>query len=112
MTIKVAIMGASFAKAAYLPAFKTIPDVEVVALASARARCASSVASAGVTACSLVEGMSILQEVTQRRVPAPLEPVGVVQQAADAGDEPGVSGADRGRELLVEQDFEAQRPVW
>ena len=35
-TIKVGIAGASFAKAAYLPALRLIPEVEVVALASAR----------------------------------------------------------------------------
>lgn len=36
MTIKVAVIGASFAKAAYLPALTTIPDVELVAISSAR----------------------------------------------------------------------------
>lgn len=46
MTIRTAIIGASFAKAAYLPGFKTIPDVELVALASARLDSAQSVASA------------------------------------------------------------------
>lgn len=35
-TIKAAVIGASFAKAAYLPALKTIGDVEIVAVASAR----------------------------------------------------------------------------
>ena len=34
MTIKVGIIGASFAKAAYLPAFKHIEEVEVVSLSS------------------------------------------------------------------------------
>jgi predicted dehydrogenase len=36
MSIRVGVIGASFAKAAYLPALATIPDAEVVALASAR----------------------------------------------------------------------------
>lgn len=36
MTIKAAVIGASFARAAYLPALKVIPDVEIVAVSSAR----------------------------------------------------------------------------
>lgn len=44
MTIKVGIMGASFAKAAYLPALSKIDDVEVVAIASARLSSAQSTA--------------------------------------------------------------------
>jgi predicted dehydrogenase len=44
MTIRVGILGASFAKAAYLPALKQVPDVEVVALASARLESAQQVA--------------------------------------------------------------------
>lgn len=46
MAIRVGIMGASFAKAAYLPALATIDDVEVVAIASARMESAQSVAGA------------------------------------------------------------------
>lgn len=46
MTIKVGIIGASFAKAAYLPALRTIDDVEVVAIASARMSSAQSTADA------------------------------------------------------------------
>lgn len=45
MTIKAAVIGASFAKAAYLPALKTIPDVEIVALSSARMESAQSTAA-------------------------------------------------------------------
>jgi predicted dehydrogenase len=45
MTIRTAIIGASFAKAAYLPALATVPDVEVVAVASARLESAQSVAT-------------------------------------------------------------------
>ncbi len=44
MTIRTAIIGASFAKAAYLPALATIDDVEVVAIASARMESAQSAA--------------------------------------------------------------------
>lgn len=44
MTIKVAVMGASFAKAAYLPALATVEDVELVAIASARLESAQSTA--------------------------------------------------------------------
>ncbi len=44
MTIRVAVIGASFAREAYLPAFAQVPDVEVVALASARLESAQSVA--------------------------------------------------------------------
>lgn len=44
MTIKAAVIGASFAGAAYLPAMKTIPDVEIVAIASARLSSAQAVA--------------------------------------------------------------------
>lgn len=44
MTIRAAVIGASFAKAAYLPALRTIPDVELVALSSARIENARSVA--------------------------------------------------------------------
>lgn len=44
MTIKAAVIGASFAKAAYLPALKTIPDVEIVAVSSARLQSARSAA--------------------------------------------------------------------
>lgn len=44
MTIRAAVIGASFAKAAYLPALKTIPDVEVVAVSSARLESAQSAA--------------------------------------------------------------------
>jgi predicted dehydrogenase len=44
MTIRAAVIGASFAKAAYLPALRTIPDVELVALSSARIENARGVA--------------------------------------------------------------------
>ncbi len=44
MTIKAAIIGASFARAAYLPALRTIEDVEVVAIASAQLTNAQKVA--------------------------------------------------------------------
>ena len=46
MTIKAAIIGASFAKAAYLPALRVIDDVEIVAVASARMESARSAADA------------------------------------------------------------------
>ena len=46
MTIKAAIIGASFAKAAYLPALKQFDDVEIVAVASARLDSAQEAASA------------------------------------------------------------------
>lgn len=46
MTIRVGIIGASFAKAAYLPALRHVPGVEVVALASARIDSARSAAQA------------------------------------------------------------------
>ena len=36
MTLKIGIVGASFAKAAYLPAFKHINDIEVLAICSSR----------------------------------------------------------------------------
>ena len=42
--MRVGIIGASFAKAAYLPAFRHIPDVEVVALTSARLESAKKAA--------------------------------------------------------------------
>ena len=44
MTIRVGIIGASFARAAYLPALRTIDDVELVAIASARLISAQSAA--------------------------------------------------------------------
>ncbi|MBI5670525.1 MAG: Gfo/Idh/MocA family oxidoreductase [Chloroflexi bacterium] len=44
--MKAAIIGASFAKAAYLPALKTIDDVEIVAVASARLDSAKATADA------------------------------------------------------------------
>lgn len=44
MTIKAAVIGASFARAAYLPALKTLPDVEIVAIASAHQANAQKVA--------------------------------------------------------------------
>ncbi len=46
MTIRTAIIGASFARAAYLPALATVPDVEVVAVASARLESAQAAAGA------------------------------------------------------------------
>lgn len=46
MTIRVTVIGASFAKAAYLPAFAQVKDVEVVAIASARLESAQSTAQA------------------------------------------------------------------
>lgn len=46
MTIRTALIGASFARAAYLPALATVGDVEVVALASARLESARSTAQA------------------------------------------------------------------
>ena len=46
MTIRTAIIGASFAKAAYLPALAAVDDVEVVAIASARLASAQSAAAA------------------------------------------------------------------
>ncbi|MBN8639644.1 MAG: Gfo/Idh/MocA family oxidoreductase [Anaerolineae bacterium] len=44
MTIKAAVIGASFARAAYLPALKVIDDVEIVAIASAHQANAQKVA--------------------------------------------------------------------
>lgn len=44
MTLRVAIIGASFARDAYLPAFQQVADAEVVAIASARMESAQSVA--------------------------------------------------------------------
>lgn len=44
MTIRVGIIGASFARAAYLPALRQIPDAKVVAIASARLQSATSTA--------------------------------------------------------------------
>jgi predicted dehydrogenase len=46
MTIRTAVIGASFAKEAYLPALKTIDDVEIVAIASARLDSAQNTANA------------------------------------------------------------------
>ena len=46
MAIKVGVIGASFAKAAYLPALSTIDDVELVAVASARMESAQAAAEA------------------------------------------------------------------
>jgi predicted dehydrogenase len=46
MTIKVGVIGASFAKEAYLPALATIDDVELAAIASARMESAQSAADA------------------------------------------------------------------
>jgi predicted dehydrogenase len=46
MTIRTAVIGASFAKAAYLPALATVDDVEVVAVASARLESAQAAAQA------------------------------------------------------------------
>lgn len=46
MTIKAAVIGASFAREAYLPALRTLPDVEVVAVASARLESARAAADA------------------------------------------------------------------
>ena len=44
MTIRVGIIGASFARAAYLPALRTIDDAKLVAIASARLSSAQSAA--------------------------------------------------------------------
>ena len=44
MTIKAAVIGASFAKDAYLPALRLMDDVEIVAVASARMESARSTA--------------------------------------------------------------------
>ncbi len=46
MSIRVGVIGASFAKAAYLPALRHVPDAEVVALASARLESARATAEA------------------------------------------------------------------
>jgi predicted dehydrogenase len=46
MTIRVGVIGASFAKAAYLPALRHVPGVQVVALASARIESARTAAEA------------------------------------------------------------------
>jgi predicted dehydrogenase len=46
MTIRTALIGASFAKEAYLPALATVDDVDVVAIASARLESARSAAQA------------------------------------------------------------------
>lgn len=45
MTIRTAVFGASFARAAYLPALRTVPDVELVAIASNRLESARSAAA-------------------------------------------------------------------
>ncbi len=44
MTLKVGVIGASFAKAAFLPALSNIPDADVVALSSARLSSAEATA--------------------------------------------------------------------
>ncbi len=44
MRIRAAVIGASFAKEAYLPALATIPDVDIVAISSARLESAKAVA--------------------------------------------------------------------
>ncbi|MEZ4671430.1 MAG: Gfo/Idh/MocA family oxidoreductase [Anaerolineae bacterium] len=44
MTIRAAVIGASFAKEAYLPALANIPDVELMAISSARMESAKAVA--------------------------------------------------------------------
>ncbi|MBL8131552.1 MAG: Gfo/Idh/MocA family oxidoreductase [Anaerolineae bacterium] len=44
--MRAAVIGASFARAAYLPALRTIPDVEIVAVASARLESAQDAARA------------------------------------------------------------------
>ena len=44
MNIKIGIIGASFAKAAYLPALKHIDDVDVLAISSSRIESAKSCA--------------------------------------------------------------------
>ena len=46
MSIRVGVIGASFAKAAYLPALRYVPDAEVVAIASARIDSARASAAA------------------------------------------------------------------
>lgn len=46
MTVRVGIIGASFAKAAYLPALRHVHDVEVTAIASARLESARAAADA------------------------------------------------------------------
>lgn len=46
MSIRIGVIGASFAKAAYLPALRHVPDAEVVALASARLESARATADA------------------------------------------------------------------
>jgi predicted dehydrogenase len=46
MSIRVGVIGASFAKAAYLPALRHVPGAQVVALASARLESARSTAEA------------------------------------------------------------------
>lgn len=46
MTVRVGIIGASFARKAYLPALRHVPGAEVVALASARLESASAAADA------------------------------------------------------------------
>jgi predicted dehydrogenase len=46
MTIRAGVIGASFARAAYLPALRTIEDVELVAVSSARLDSARSAADA------------------------------------------------------------------
>ena len=46
MTIRIGVIGASFAKAAYLPALRHVPDAEVVVLASARLESARATADA------------------------------------------------------------------
>ncbi|MFQ3645691.1 MAG: Gfo/Idh/MocA family oxidoreductase [Anaerolineae bacterium] len=46
MTLRVSVIGASFAKAAYLPALRTLDDVEVVAISSQRIESAKAAADA------------------------------------------------------------------
>lgn len=46
MTVRVGVIGASFARKAYLPALRHVPDAEVVALASARMESATRAAQA------------------------------------------------------------------
>ena len=108
MTIKVGIMGASFAKAAYLPALNTVDDTEVLAIASARL----SSAQAAADAFGVPHAYDNWQEMLEKHefdlvcIATPvIHHVSMVLAALDAGahvlcEKPFAMNADETRQML------------
>lgn len=107
MTIRVGIIGASFAKAAYLPAFRHVPDARVVALASARQSSAAAAAEEFDVPAAYDDWRQMLQEqeldlvciATPTDTHAPMSLAALDAGAHVLSEKPTAMNADEARQM-------------